>query len=128
MSDELENIMTNSEKMAWKSFRVVVNGFLGKHKSHNYEELVFDMISKLGSMGCNMSIKLHYLHSHLDFFPPNLGDVSEEHGERFHQDIMVMEKRYVGSWNERMMGDYVWNLLRESPIDYKRKSRSSVRF
>jgi hypothetical protein len=28
------------------------------------------------------------------FFPPNLGDVSDEQGERFHQDIMEIEKHY----------------------------------
>jgi hypothetical protein len=27
------------------------------------------------------------------FSPENLGEVSDEHGERFHQDIIVMEKR-----------------------------------
>jgi hypothetical protein len=33
----------------------------------------------------------------VEFFPPkNLGEVGEEHGERFHRDIMVMEKRYQG--------------------------------
>ena len=41
-----------------------------------------------------MSIKVHCLHSHLDRFPENLGDFSEEQGERFHQDIKVMEERY----------------------------------
>jgi len=25
--------------------------------------------------------------------------VSDEHGERFHQDISSMEKRYQGKWN-----------------------------
>ncbi|GBP90238.1 hypothetical protein EVAR_100685_1 [Eumeta japonica] len=30
-----------------------------------------------------MSLKIHFLHSHLDFFPQNLGAVSDEHGERF---------------------------------------------
>ena len=51
-----------------------------------------------------MSLKIHYLHSHLDFFRPNLADLNEEHGERFHQDIQVMEK-YQGRWDEAMMGD-----------------------
>ncbi|UYV84991.1 hypothetical protein LAZ67_X004186 [Cordylochernes scorpioides] len=41
-----------------------------------------------------MSLKIHFLHSPLDFFPDNLGAVSDEHGERFHQDISSMEKRY----------------------------------
>jgi len=45
-----------------------------------------------------MSLKIHFMVSHLDFFPANLGEVSDEHGERFHQDIMVMEKRYQGKW------------------------------
>jgi hypothetical protein len=28
-----------------------------------------------------MSLKVHFLDSHLDFFPENLGAVSDEHGE-----------------------------------------------
>ena len=35
----------------------------------------------------------HFLGSHLDFFPENCGYVSDEHGERFHQDIAAMEGR-----------------------------------
>ena len=34
-----------------------------------------------------MSLKNHFLHFHLDFFPSSCGDVSDEHGVRFHQDI-----------------------------------------
>jgi hypothetical protein len=34
----------------------------------------------------------------LGFFPKNLGKVSVEHGEIFHEIIMVMEKRYQGKW------------------------------
>ena len=43
-------------------------------------------------------------HSHLDFFPTNLGAVSEEHGERFHQQISIMKNRYQGNFNRNMMG------------------------
>jgi hypothetical protein len=31
----------------------------------------------LGSGGCNMSWKVHFLESHLDFFPENLGEMSD---------------------------------------------------
>ena len=41
------------------------------------------------------------------FFRPNLGDVSEEHGERFHRDIQEMKKRYKGRWDAAMMDDYI---------------------
>jgi hypothetical protein len=50
-----------------------------------------------------MSLKVHFLGSHLDFFPENLGAVSDEHGERFHQDIYKMEKRYQGKWSLSML-------------------------
>ena len=75
-----------------------------------------------------MSMKLHFLHSRLDFFRDNLENVSEEHSERFHQDIQVMEKRYQGKWNEAMMGDYLWNLMRKCNTTYKRKNYSNVHF
>lgn len=58
-----------------------------------------------------MSIKVHFLHSHLDNFPEYLGAVSEEPGEQFHQDIKEMELRYQGRWNVYMMADYCWMLL-----------------
>ena len=58
-------------------------------------------------MGCCMSVKLHFLCSHLDFFQQNLGDFSEEHGEKFHQNIEPMKKQYKGLWDSAMMGDYI---------------------
>ena len=63
-------------------------------------------------MGCRMSVKLHFLCFHLDFFQENLGNFSDEHGERFHQDIELMEKRYKDRWDSTMMGDYIWSLIR----------------
>jgi hypothetical protein len=61
--------------------------FLGYHKAENYHEIVSDLMTAYKPMGCNISLKVHFLDSHLDFFPQNLGAVSDEHGERFHQDI-----------------------------------------
>jgi len=40
-------------------------------------------------MGCNMSLKIHFFDSHSDFFPDTLGEISDEHGERFHQDYWL---------------------------------------
>jgi hypothetical protein len=40
------------------------------------------------------------------FSAKNLGAVSEEQGECFHQDINKLERRYQGWWNVNMMGDY----------------------
>jgi hypothetical protein len=66
-----------------------------------------------------MSLKVH----HLDFFPENLGTVNDEHGERIHQDISNMEKRYQGKWSLSMLVDYCWTLKRDVPqVTYSRKS------
>jgi hypothetical protein len=54
------------------------------------------MLDKFKELGCNMSFKVHFLDSHLDNFPANLGAVSEEQAERFHQDIKEMERRCQG--------------------------------
>jgi hypothetical protein len=43
-----------------------------------------------------MSLKVHFLDSQLDLIPENLGAVSDEQGDRFHQDISITEKRYHG--------------------------------
>lgn len=84
--------MNEKEKTAWLSFKLVVTGFLGNKKDPNYKSIVADMPENFKQLGCNMSLKVHFLHSHLDYFPENLGAVSEEQGERFHQDIKEIEK------------------------------------
>ena len=63
-------------------------------------------------MGCNMNIKLHYLKKCADKFPQNLGSISEEQGERFHQDVKTMKERYQGRWDSHMMAGYYWSLKR----------------
>ncbi|KZC08452.1 hypothetical protein WN55_10651, partial [Dufourea novaeangliae] len=55
--------------------------------------------------------KMHFLNSHQDFSPRNLGAVSDEHGERFHQDISEMEKRYQGKDMGAMLAEYCWTLM-----------------
>lgn len=40
-----------------------------------------------------MSINVHFLYFHMDFFQENLGYVNEDKaGERFHQEIKDMRK------------------------------------
>ena len=54
------------------------------------------MLACFEVLGCYMSLKVYFLHAHLDYFQQNLGDMNEEHGEHFHQDIKSMETRYQG--------------------------------
>jgi hypothetical protein len=102
--------------------------FLGNHKAENYHEIVSDLLTAYKPTGCNMFLKVHFLGSHLDFFPGNLGAVSDEHGERFHQDIYNMEKRYQGKWSLSMLADYCWSLKRDVPQATHSRKSTTVSF
>ena len=108
--------MTETEFAAWNSFTDVLKILLGNNKANNYIQIVEDMLLKFHNLGAKMSIKIHYFFSHLDRFSENLGKLSEEQGERFHQDIEIMEERYQGQWDTHMMAEYCWNLLRHKPL------------
>lgn len=120
--------MTAAEARAWNAFSDVVRNFLGNRKADNYREIVEELLLSFQALGCRMSIKVHYLHSHLAQFPENMGHVSEEQGERFHQDIKVMEERYQGRWDSNMMADYCWSLMRDIPQAVHRRSSKKRSF
>ena len=116
--------MTSIEKDSWTAFSKVISNFFGNFKADNYESLVENLLLNFEKLGANMSVKMHFLKSHLDYFPDNLGAFSEEQGERFHQDIKTMESRYQGRWDTVMLADYCWCLIRECPGQvHSRKSK-----
>jgi hypothetical protein len=60
------------EKAAWKSLKNVTTSFWGNYKAENNGDKVADLVESHKALGFNMSLKLHFLDSHLDFFPENL--------------------------------------------------------
>jgi hypothetical protein len=125
---EFPKKLTKVQKAAWRSFVAVVHGFLGNNRAPNFETLVKTLVKDYRAMGCRMSLKVHMLDAHLDKFKDNMGAYSEEQGERFHQDIQEFERRYQGQYNENMMGDYIWNLIRDSDCTYNRQSKRPPHF
>jgi hypothetical protein len=87
------NTMNDVERQALNAFTEVVKKFLGDVKDPRYKEIVENTLGKVRVLGCNMSLKLHFLHSHPECFPDNLGTFSEKQGERFYQDVKEMERR-----------------------------------
>ena len=117
-------LLQEDEKAAWDSFKFVVKGFLWNRRAQNYEELVNNLLQSYQKLGSYVSLKIHFLQSHLDFFLENCGAVSDEHGERFDQHISSMEKRYQGKWNCGMLADYCWTLASAAPtMEYKRQTK-----
>ena len=101
-----------------------MHGFLGNKRDGNYVEHVNNLLDKYRCLGCNMSLKMHFLPSYLDVFPENCGEVSDEHGERLHQHISTMERRYQGRWNCAMFSDYRLTLIRDALENkYRRQAK-----
>jgi hypothetical protein len=118
--------LNETERNTGLSFKKICKNFVGNHKA-NYQDVEHYLLTSNKAMGRSMSLKIHFLESHLDFFPQNLGEVSDEHGERFHQDIMAMEKWFQGNWTSSMLADYYWILKRDVPdVKYRRKSYVST--
>ena len=117
-------LFQGEENAAWDRFKFVVKEILGNRRAEKYEEIVNNLLRSYQKLVCNMSLKIHFLCSHLDFFPENCGAVCDEHGERFHQDISSIQKRYEGKWNCAMLSDYCWTLAKDVPtMKYKRQAK-----
>lgn len=43
------------------------------------------------NFGFNMSLKVHFMHSHLHYLPEDCREVADEHKKRFHQEKAVMK-------------------------------------
>ena len=114
-----------TERRAWKAFENVCRNFLGNENAENYSEILLELISSYSSIGCNMSLKLHFLNYILDFFfPENMAAVSDELGEIFHQDISQVGKVYSGKECSNMFTDCCCSVIRETPIgDNKRQKK-----
>ena len=119
MNDEnFTNILQGKELVAWRCLVDVVNNFLGKHRSRNYEELVRNMLKAFKDMDVKMNLKIHLMESHLDRFPPDMGSINDEHGERVHQDVSEFEKRFRGNLGPSFLADYCWMLQRPT-VDWQ---------
>jgi len=70
--------VSDDEKVDWNAFRHVTAGFLGNAKAVNFRKLLGDPITSYEKLGCNMSLKMHFLHSNLDSFLVNCGAASDE--------------------------------------------------
>ena len=58
------------ELAAWNALKSVVEKFLANHR---HADIVDRMLKAYEQLEACMSLKMHFLHSHLYFFPPNLG-------------------------------------------------------
>lgn len=78
------------------------------NRETDFKEKVEYLLRAFVELGVNMSLKIPFLHHHMDWFVHQLSTESDELGERFHQVALTMETRYKGKKLDSMLGDLCW--------------------
>lgn len=125
-NSEFDLTLNGNQLRAWKSIQDVIKNFLGNEKADDYRDKVADMIEALGNANVHMSLKIHMLKDHIDCFPENLGEVSDEHGEKFHQEMKWMETNYRRKSIINMLSDYCWSKKEKfDESEYSRQAKKA---
>ena len=66
-----DEALSEAELSAWRSLKSVVTNFLGNHWSAEYKKEIEELLKSFHLLGAQMSVKLHFLLSLLDYFPRN---------------------------------------------------------
>ena len=90
---QFEASLESNELRAWIAFKKVGESFLGSHHGDDYE-CMFKNSWTITSQWMS-DVPQDSLPA-LDFFPPSLLGVSDDQGDKFHQDITMVEKQYHG--------------------------------
>lgn len=106
-SAAFKEVLTLEEKQCWSCVTDVITRILGKKRDLVYCAIP-RMMQLFEKLNVHMSLKIHYMHCHLDDFLAQLSTESDEHGERFHQIAAVMEVRYKGKKLDALLGDLCW--------------------
>ena len=124
LNEEFDKMLNTNKLEAWKCFKRVCLKVLVSYKAENFEDLVANLLHSYNVFDCKMSLKVHFFESHIKIFHENLGDVSDDHGERFQQDIDIIEKRFKGKYSVGMLQDYFWSIKRDaSELLHERRRR-----
>lgn len=96
---QFEDLLVGPGKIDWKAFKDVVDNLLGNYRATNDIWLVNKLLTVYKTIKCHMltSPKIHSLRSLLNVFPKNLGAVSDEYGQWFHQHSATIEKHIRGT-------------------------------
>lgn len=108
--EKFPNVLTHNYRRTWDAIKAVIEGVLGKNRVQRDEmkRLVKTMLSYFHTINASMTLKLHFMHHHLDEFLQQLPSESDEQGERFHQVTMPMEKRYKGKKLDALLAEVCW--------------------
>lgn len=111
-SESFTNMLLNhyNHLCAWDALKQVIEGVLGKNRVQrdDVQTRVDNLLYYFEKINASMTLKLHFMHFHLDTFLAQLPQESDEQGERFHQVTMPMEKRFKGKKLDALLAEVCW--------------------
>ena len=90
------DLVNDVESRAWTSFKSVIQNFLVNRKARNDRRLLDELIQNYRDLGAKISIKMNFLLSHLENFPENCGEVSDEQGKNSIKTSKLWKKDIKG--------------------------------
>lgn len=84
-SEEFFQSLSVDHAIAWDLMTAVFRSFLGKSRVENYRVLINDLMDAFNTLHVNMSLKVHFLHHHMDVSERQIPTESDEQDERFLQ-------------------------------------------
>ena len=63
-----ELILEGREEEAWEALKGIIHGFLGNKRDDNNTQLMTALLQKYDQLKRNISLKIYFLHSHLNLF------------------------------------------------------------
>ena len=73
-----DEALSKVELSAWQSLKLIATNFRENRRSAEYEKEIEEPQESFRPLGAQMSVKLNFLQSQLDYFPKNCGDLSKE--------------------------------------------------
>ena len=103
-------IIAVTHQKSYCSYHYIIFLFcLGRANPEPFQQKLNRMYQHFESIGVRMSVKMHYLRSHVNLFQSDLKNISDQHGERVHQTIAIFEKRFSHStYIANMLADFLW--------------------
>lgn len=78
--ERFDRLLSIDHQIAWDLMKAVFQGFLGKTRVDGYRVLINDLMDAFDNIKVHMSLKIHFLHRHLDVFERQIPTESDEQG------------------------------------------------
>ncbi|PNF22015.1 hypothetical protein B7P43_G17540 [Cryptotermes secundus] len=96
-----DKVLEGAKKRGWKAFILVVDNFMRRQSA----KLAAQMLEAHRETECKYHL-INTHHSRLDFFPTNVGAVSDVRGERFHEEMSAADRSYQRKRNRTVLAVY----------------------